>query len=89
MKELLATILILLTLVMGCTSKLESKKESLNGPYFGIIPTDSVQILAPEIISTDQFEYNGTFSPDGTEFYYTMNLPNRGQIVFLELVNDI
>ena len=57
-------------------------------PYFGIQTTDSVQLLAPEVVSTSLFENNGTFSPDGKAFYYTVGLPNRGQIAFMEMGDD-
>lgn len=78
----------LIILIFGCVS--ESKKETdlLSNPYFGIEPSDSIQLLAPNIISSSLFEYNGTFSPDGSEFYYTVSLPGRGQILFLELKED-
>lgn len=89
MTRFLPILLILLIIINACECNPEKEREYLSNPFFGLIPTDSVQILAPEIISTDQFEYNGTFSPNGTEFYYSINLPNRAQIVFLELVNDI
>lgn len=81
----IAKLFILLFLISGCISKLEREREFLSDPFFGLLSSDSVQVLAPNIISTNLFEYNGTFSPDGSEFYYTVNLPNRSQIVFLEL----
>tara|TARA_R110002049_G_scaffold306770_2_gene505782 strand:- start:204 stop:1181 length:978 start_codon:yes stop_codon:yes gene_type:complete len=79
---------ILIFLTLGCTSMHEEERALLSNPFLGLKVSDSVKVLAPNIISTDQFEYNGTFSPDGSEFYYTVNLPNRGQIVFLELRED-
>lgn len=77
--------LLLFFLIVGCNSNNEKEAESLSKPFFGIEPKDSVQVLAPNIISSSLYENNGTFSPDGSEFYYTLGLPNRGQIVFLEL----
>ncbi len=78
----------LILLIAGCASQIEKEAEPLSNPFFGLEPSDSVQLLAPNIISSSLFEYNGTFSPDGSAFYYTVNLPNRGQIVFLELGED-
>jgi len=88
MKNFIEALLTLFFLTAGCASKLENEKEFLSNPFFGIEPTDSVQILAPHIISSSLYEYNGTFSPDGDEFYYTVNLPSRGQVVFIELQED-
>lgn len=85
MTNFVAKLFILLFWISGCASKLEKERELLSNPFFGVEPSDSVRVLAPNIISSNLFEYNGTFSPDGSEFYYTVNLPNRGQIVFLEL----
>lgn len=88
MNSFIAKLLTLLFLTVGCASRLEKEREFLSNPFFGIEPSDSVQILAPNIISSNLFEYNGTFSPDGSEFYYTVNLPSRGQVVFMELQED-
>ncbi len=84
MINFLTKFFILLFLISGCVSRLEERKH-LSNPFFGLKTSDSVQVLAPDIISSNLFEYNGTFSPDGSEFYYTVNLPNRGQIVLTEL----
>jgi len=44
----------------------------LKGPYFGQTPPGlSPEKFAPGIISTDEEEQNGIFSPDGREFYFT------------------
>jgi len=44
----------------------------LKGPYFGQTPPGlSPEKFAPGIISTDEEEQNGVFSPDGREFYFT------------------
>ncbi|MBZ0244901.1 MAG: hypothetical protein K8H85_03040 [Cyclobacteriaceae bacterium] len=88
MNSFIINLFAFLFLITGCASKLGNKKEFLSNPFFGIEPSDSVQILAPNIISSSLYEYNGTFSPDGSEFYYTINLPSRGQVVFMELQED-
>lgn len=78
----------LILLITGCVTKTADEMETLSNPFFGLVPSDSVQLLAPGIISSSLYEYNGTFSPDGKEFYYTLLLPNRGQIVSLKLKED-
>jgi Tol biopolymer transport system component len=88
MRSIITKFFILSFLTYSCTSKYKEERDLLSDPFLGLKPSDSVRVLAPNIISTDQFEYNGTFSPDGSEFYYTVNLPNRGQIVFLNLQED-
>ncbi|AWW29153.1 hypothetical protein DN752_02780 [Echinicola strongylocentroti] len=80
--------LALTLLIAGCVSRTENEVETLSDPFFGLAPSDSVQLLAPGVISSSLYEYNGTFSPDGKEFYYTLLLPNRGQIVSLKLKED-
>lgn len=62
--------------------------QQLAAPYFGLIPSNKPQILAPDIISTVLGEYNGTFSPDGREFFYTCEVAGKGQIVYTHLDAD-
>ncbi|MEQ9426938.1 MAG: hypothetical protein RJQ09_21120 [Cyclobacteriaceae bacterium] len=64
------------------------KKPVPKGPFFGIQPTAEPQLLLPGFIASPITEYNGTFNPDGTEFYYTTNLPNKGVISFTEMLDD-
>lgn len=80
--------LFLILFISGCISQTEKEAKTLLKPFFGLEPSDSVRLLAPNIISSSLFEYNGTFSPDGSEFYYTVSLPGRGQILFLKLQDD-
>lgn len=88
MNNSIAKSLLLLCLVSACSSRIEKRQRVLTDPYFGLQRSDSVQLLAPGIISSSLFEYNGTFSPKGSEFYYTVSLPGRGQVVFMELKED-
>ena len=59
----------------------KSKKDFpvLSGPYLGQKPPGlSPKIFAPDIVSTEEYkEFGITFTPDGTEFYFT-----RGSIEF-------
>ncbi|MCP4213213.1 MAG: hypothetical protein GY765_01095 [bacterium] len=44
----------------------------LQGPYLGCKPPGTTpRLFAPGIITTDGYEFAGTFSPDGKEFYFT------------------
>lgn len=44
----------------------------LKGPYLGqTVPGTIPEVFAPGVISTDQFEFGGTFSPEGKEFFFT------------------
>ncbi len=44
----------------------------LNGPYLGQKPPGMTPgIFAPGIVSTAEFEFAGTFSPDGKEYFFT------------------
>ncbi|MCP4217627.1 MAG: hypothetical protein GY765_23495 [bacterium] len=46
----------------------------LEGPYLGLkAPDTTPRLFAPGIISTDGYEFAGTFSPDCQEFYFTRN----------------
>ena len=88
MSHFASKLLLIFFLISGCALEAEKGAATLTNPFFGIQATDTVHLLAPGIISSSLFEYNGTFSPDGREFYYTVSLPNRGQIVFLTLEED-
>ena len=51
----------------------------VRGPYLGQDPPGMVpRVFAPGFISTAAYEFAGTFSPDGLEYYYTYRPNNRG-----------
>lgn len=54
----------------------------------GLRPTAVPQILAPDFIASNLTEYNGTFTPDGREFYYTSQMPGTSAITYTFLQND-
>lgn len=58
------------------------------GEFFGIEPKSKPQILAPNFINTNMIEYNGTFSPNGDEFYYTTEFNNKGYITYTKMNSD-
>src|SRR6187431_864134 len=78
-------VFVLICIIQGCASTATVK---LNGPFFGIQPIDTLQLVAPDIISSNLVEYNGTFSPDGKEFYYTLLFPKQGIVSFLKMNSD-
>ena len=49
----------------------------LKGEYLGQKPPGMTpEIFAPDIVSTPQREFNAAFSPDGKEFYFSVNEPS-------------
>lgn len=60
----------------------------IKGPFFGISPTSEPQLLAPDLIASPAQEYNGTFSVDGTEFYYTTDIPENAFITVTKMKDD-
>jgi len=77
---------LLLITAFGCNTKqLENDKNSfpvLKGKYLGqnepgLIP----EIFAPNIVSTGMSEINACFSPDFSEFFYSIILPNRKFVI--------
>jgi Tol biopolymer transport system component len=62
----------------------------LNGEYLGQkLPGMSPEIFAQGIVSTAQGEFNAAFSPDGKEFYFSVNEPGgRETMRFMTQEND-
>lgn len=60
----------------------------VNHPFFGVTPIDRPQLLVPQLLASSAEQYNGTFSPDGTEFYYTVDFPGSAYIAFTQLQAD-
>ncbi len=58
------------------------------GPFLGLQPDSVPQLLYPNFISTEMGEYNGTFSPDGQAFYYTISIPQYDAIMVTEMQVD-
>ena len=68
--------------LLGCYEKDLPK---VNGAFMNMYATESPMLLAPELLAGPFDEYNGTFSPDGTEFFYTTNPPDKGLISYTYL----
>jgi Tol biopolymer transport system component len=62
----------------------------LRGPYLGQKPPGmNPEVFARGVVSTPQGEFNAAFSPDGREFYYSVNESGgRETMKFMKLEND-
>ena len=80
----LRIVFFLWVLCLGCQGKV---KNEVNGVYMGMKPTKTPLLLAPDLISSSLDEYNGTFSPDGKEFFFTTNTPEKG-IICQSIMDD-
>lgn len=56
----------------------------LKGPYLGQEPpVDVPEVFAPGIVSTENnTEFSCTFSPDGSELYFTRRAPKGGNVIY-------
>ena len=55
-------------------------------------PGNTPEIFAPGIISTEEFEFSGTFSKDGTEYFFTRRPDHQGsanRIYYSQLVDGV
>jgi hypothetical protein len=56
----------------------------LKGAYLGQRPPGLIpEIFAPGYISTEKRELNSVFTPDGTEFYFSISTPGRGYQIYI------
>jgi hypothetical protein len=70
---------------LSASSDFESQASISSQPFMGMVPTDSPVLLFPDLIGSSLDEYNGTFSPDGREFFFTTNTPSQGIICYMSL----
>ena len=87
MKTLPIFCLLLLSSIFspGCKDQPENKVKTAKGTFMGMRATNTPQLLFPEFIASSLDEYNGTFSPDGTEFFFTTNTPSQGIICYTRM----
>ena len=74
-------------------STVQAGEKSPTGPYFGAKPSPTPALLAPELLRSHMVEFNGTFSADGSEFYFTLDIPGKkrqlkGIIAFTRMLDD-
>ncbi len=83
--------LVCILALISCKTEPELKTDIPRGPFFGASPEDHPQLLAPELLASPLEEFNGTFNPEGTEFYYTSVVQenfSKGLISFTRLQED-
>lgn len=80
-------IIALLFLLHSCQPD-KAVSPSIYGPFLGMQPTESPQLLAPDLLASSLVEFNGTFTSDGKLFFYTSDIPNQGLITFTEMKED-
>ncbi|MEO0896764.1 MAG: hypothetical protein AAFY71_10225 [Bacteroidota bacterium] len=81
---------IILFMAISC-SQVEHESDSppsLSSPYFGLRPTQMPQMLVPDFISSSLTEYNGTFNPEGSMFFFTREAANKGFIAYTYMQAD-
>jgi len=64
----------------GCSTSENDRRSSggTNGPYLGETPPGlTPRVFAPGLVSTGADELNSIFSPDGTEFVFSIKTPDR------------
>ena len=73
------------------TDKVESETIRNSIKYFGQAPPGIIpKIFAPGFVSTEEFEFSGTFSNDGTEYFFTRRPTYEGRdnrIYYSQLLN--
>ncbi len=75
--------------ILGCQQPSSSFEETVvAGKFMGMSPTDQPQLLAPELLASSLTEYNGTFNPEGDEFFFTTNTPSKGIICYTQMGED-
>jgi len=62
----------------------------LKGDYFGQKPPGTTpKVFAPGIVSTNKSEFNAAFSPNGKEFFFSVNEPSgRETMMFMKCENN-
>ncbi len=74
---------IVCTIFASCQKKNAPSSSSI-GSFFNNPPTDSTELYAPGIISTNLNERDIAFTPDGQELYYTLWTGSFGVILFVK-----
>jgi hypothetical protein len=88
-RNAISTLLILLVLT-GCGCAKPSISSQLNNAYLGQEPPGmEPEIFAPGIVSDPSFsEYSGSFSPDGSEYYfYRFSQTSESRLLFTKVVD--
>lgn len=77
-----------LFIIIGCTKRIPEQTQkfsNLRGDYLGQQqPGDIPQLFAPGIVSTGLNERDAAFSPDQTEFYFSIWQNGKGTLLFMK-----
>ncbi len=85
MNKLILIDFLLLTAVFYVSAQ-QDEFPKLTGSYLGQTPPGNTPVkFAPGIISTEAHEYACSFSPDGSEFYFT----RQNKVMFTKLVDGV
>ncbi len=78
-------------LMVSCTKSINEKdKSEYMGDYLGLsIYSDSAQVFAEGIISTQFNERDITFSPDGNELFFSLKGPSIYSLIHMKQINGI
>lgn len=74
--------------LFGLMAMVMQISEHHRGTFLGLEATEHPRIIWPGVVSTALGEYNGTFSPDGKAFYYTVSAPGYDAIVVMRMKTD-
>ncbi|KAA3628464.1 MAG: hypothetical protein DWQ02_19305 [Bacteroidetes bacterium] len=75
--------------ILGCQQPSSSSEGAVvAGEFMSMSPTAQPRLLAPELLASSLTEYNGTFNPEGDEFFFTTNTPSKGIICYTTLGAD-
>ena len=92
MKRLLFPLVIIsLSILTSCTKEIPehpNRYTGHEGKYLGLkAPGDTASIFGAGVVSTGLNERDAAFSPDLTEFYYTIMQNNKGTIAAIRQIN--
>ena len=81
MKKIVKFICLLsLAAVIGCNNKMNIERKQYLGEY---PPTDTPVLFKPELIPDKQLAHAGIFTPDMTEYYYTLSNESFSQFTVM------
>jgi Tol biopolymer transport system component len=73
----------------GCKPEpIQTSDLNITGKYLNMTPSEVPQLLAPDLLASSLTEYNGTFNPEGDEFFFTTNTPSKGIICYTQMGGD-
>ncbi len=74
MKYLIPVLFVCTAAALFCCN---AEKEKLSIPYPQPLPDTAAITFLPKLVSSDSFDFNACFSPDGKSYYFTRNENNK------------